>query len=422
MSEKMSHEIRVLIIARDSPDPHLRQREHKINLLRPHSGTLLRRLSTLRTSTTMVVTPLIQAVCKNTCEMNLRCWLPAWTKVTTMLRFQVGTACLKLAELPEALAIVQAARRGASDSNRHSPASRGGKGNVCPTVYVISDRAMTDQLRSSEELNDLGHNLNNAEARICKQSWTNEKQAASVMRVARPDIGQANRIKTLERDRSCQCRLMFLMFVFSVPPRVLCSVNSMDVGRREGARGVIDTAARYTVAGRAWDRAYRQICAERGIGHLINVTPESEVYRFGNGGLLTSTERVTVPVVLADHRLLLSYSVVESPVLSLLIGRDVVEGLGLDIKGSSKTLEYNGRSQPLEDSVAGHYFVTLSPERYAGLLKLESSPDPPTSRVPRHLFRRVASQDLHRRWKFVSLQQQHLWTAQVRSQLHSRFV
>ena len=163
--------------------------------------------------------------------------------------------------------------------------------------------------------------------------------------------------------------------------RLVLAGNSMDVGRREGARGVIDTAARYTVAGRAWDRAHRRICAERGIGHFINVKPESEVYRFGNGGLLTSTERVTVPVVLADHPLLLSHSVVESPVLSLLIGRDVVEGLGLDIKGSSKTLEYNGRSQPLEDSVAGHYCVTLSPERYAGLLKLESSSDPPTSRL-----------------------------------------
>ena len=67
--------------------------------------------------------------------------------------------------------------------------------------------------------------------------------------------------------------------------------------------------------------------------------------------------------------------------LPLLIGRDVVEGLGLDIKGSSKTLEYNGRSQPSEDSVAGHCCVTLSPERYAGLLKLENSPDPPTSRL-----------------------------------------
>ena len=38
------------------------------------------------------------------------------------------TACLKLAELPEAFAIAQAARTGVSDSNRHSRASPGGKG------------------------------------------------------------------------------------------------------------------------------------------------------------------------------------------------------------------------------------------------------------------------------------------------------
>ena len=37
--------------------------------------------------------------------------------------------------------------------------------------------------------------------------------------------------------------------------RLVLAVNSMDVDRREGARSVIDTAA--------WDRAYRQICAER---------------------------------------------------------------------------------------------------------------------------------------------------------------
>ena len=80
---------------------------------------------------------------------------------------------------------------------------------------------------------------------------------------------------------------------------------------------------------------------------------------------MTSTERVKVPVVLADHPLLLSYSVVESPVLSLLIRRDVVEGLG----------------------------------RYAKLLKLENSPDPPTCRlrprpkslVPRNSKSRLAS-------------------------------
>ena len=162
--------------------------------------------------------------------------------------------------------------------------------------------------------------------------------------------------------------------------RLVLAMNSMDDGLRQGAHGVIDTAACYTEASRAWDRAIRQICIARGIGHAISVAPESEEYRFGNRGLLTSTERVTVPVVLADHPLLLSHSVVESPVLSLLIGRDVVERFGLDIKGSSKSLEYNGRSQQLEDSVAGHY-CALSPDRHAGLLKLENSPDPPTSKL-----------------------------------------
>ena len=40
---------------------------------------------------------------------------------------QLETASLKLAELPDALAIVQAARRGAADQHRHSCGSPGGK-------------------------------------------------------------------------------------------------------------------------------------------------------------------------------------------------------------------------------------------------------------------------------------------------------
>ena len=43
---------------------------------------------------------------------------------------QLETACLQLAELPEALAIVQAARRGASDQNRHSRGCPRGKGKT----------------------------------------------------------------------------------------------------------------------------------------------------------------------------------------------------------------------------------------------------------------------------------------------------
>ena len=91
---------------------------------------------------------------------------------------QLETACLKLAEPPEALAIVQAARRGDSDQNRHSRGPPDGKGKTrqscgrqrVQAMRVISDRIMTDQLRSSKEPNEPGHSLDNAEAQICKRS------------------------------------------------------------------------------------------------------------------------------------------------------------------------------------------------------------------------------------------------------------
>ena len=61
----------------------------------------------------------------------------------------------------------------------------------------------------------------------------------------------------------------------------------------------------------------------------------------------------------------------------------------------------------MEDSVAGHYSVTLSPERYAGLLKLKihlvrppaGSVHVPQSLVPRSSKIKTRIDD----WKFVSL-------------------
>ena len=131
MNENEAHEMCVLTIAGDSPDPHLRQKEHKITLLRPHSGTRLRRSSIQRTRTMTALTLLIRAICRNTCEMNSRCWPPAWTTpIPGVDNSELETACLKLAELPEALALVQAARRGASHQNRHSCGFPGGTGKA----------------------------------------------------------------------------------------------------------------------------------------------------------------------------------------------------------------------------------------------------------------------------------------------------
>ena len=58
--------------------------------------------------------------------------------------------------------------------------------------------------------------------------------------------------------------------------RLVLAVNSMDVGRREGARGVIDTAARYTVAGRAWDHASAHHGLPTGLSHKMCNTREKQ--------------------------------------------------------------------------------------------------------------------------------------------------
>ena len=169
---------------------------------------------------------------------------------------QLETTCLKLAELPEALAIVQA--------SEEARGSSGGKGklvqrldvNVYPAVRVISDIIMTDQL------NVPGPNLSNAEVRTCMQSWTSGKLAAFATRATStaigPEIELEDEVQEFEPNQDAGMRQVLSVHVDVTEVRSLrpsTPRNSMDVGRREGSCGVIDTAARYTVASRAWDRA-----------------------------------------------------------------------------------------------------------------------------------------------------------------------
>ena len=90
-SENVSHEIRVLIIAGDSPDPHLRRREHKIKLLCPHCGTLFRRLTTLRMMTTMAVDTIDPGDLQEYVRDELEVLATCMEMVKTMLRFRVWT-------------------------------------------------------------------------------------------------------------------------------------------------------------------------------------------------------------------------------------------------------------------------------------------------------------------------------------------
>ena len=46
--------------------------------------------------------------------------------------------------------------------------------------------------------------------------------------------------------------------------------------KREGPRGVLDTALRFTAAGKKWDEAYRKLCRTLGLGHKRPI-PKHEI-------------------------------------------------------------------------------------------------------------------------------------------------
>ena len=156
----------------------------------------------------------------------------------------------KLLELPEALAIVQAARRGDADQNRHSRGSPGGKGKTRqPCGRPRVSNSARDQRQNDDRPaqvvgraqrarpqpqqrrgTDLQVKLNKRKARsVCHACGQTGHWAGDPQCPGRPVnvIELEDEVHEFEPNqdagtRQILCRLMFLMCVFSVPPRVLC--------------------------------------------------------------------------------------------------------------------------------------------------------------------------------------------------------
>ena len=162
---------------------------------------------------------------------------------------QLETACWKLAELPEALAIVQAARSRASDSNQHSRASPGGKGTSgqpfgrhCVPSSARDQRQSDDrpaqvvgrtqrprpqpQQRRGTELQA---KLDKRKARsVCHACGQTGHCAGDPQCPGRADnvIELEDEVQEFEPNQDAGTRQILSVqvdvFIFSVPPRVLC--------------------------------------------------------------------------------------------------------------------------------------------------------------------------------------------------------
>ena len=125
--------------------------------------------------------------------------------------------------------------------------------------------------------------------------------------------------------------------------------------------GIIDTAGLFCVAGSDWWANYQNLLKDIGLKHEIDETREAERYKFGDGGTLVSSIRVTAPVFVAGKKGRIVFSVVPSKHLPLLIGRDFLTPARAVVDMGEKTLRIGAGVDDLVVSRAGHLALRLNP-------------------------------------------------------------
>ncbi len=96
----------------------------------------------------------------------------------------------------------------------------------------------------------------------------------------------------------------------------------------------------------------------------------------------------TCPAVLAGRAYFITFSVVKSGRLTLLLGRDLLEPLGATLDMTHSFLRMGSGRSELMDSQAGHFAVDLHPESWL-MLKNASLVREVEPSLPRRLQTRV---------------------------------
>ena len=135
------------------------------------------------------------------------------------------------------------------------------------------------------------------------------------------------------------------------------SASKSDLGL-----GIIDTACLFCVAGSDWWANYKSLLEDFGLKHEIDETREAERYKFGDGGTLISSIRVTAPIFVAGKNGRIIFSVVPSKQLPLLIGRDFLTPARAVVDMGEKTLRIGTGVDDLVVSRAGHLALRLNPQ------------------------------------------------------------
>ena len=117
------------------------------------------------------------------------------------------------------------------------------------------------------------------------------------------------------------------------------------------SKGIVDTGAPRTVAGRIWMEAF----AESSQGLDIRRVKEDETYRFGNGPLYRSKEYYVINVDIGELETELKVSVVEADV-PLLLGLDFQRKHGVVLDTGKQTLHIKASNQTFNMRGKGNHW------------------------------------------------------------------
>jgi len=128
----------------------------------------------------------------------------------------------------------------------------------------------------------------------------------------------------------------------------------------------VDSACNRSCAGAVWIQNVLKALklAPNWIQSLVEMKQQVDYFRFGNGGVLQSGQRIRLPVPLLDRVVLIWICEIPCDSLGCLLGKDFLESIGavLDFVGNRMQLKFLGdRWIPLSKMKAGHYGLNLLP-------------------------------------------------------------
>ena len=134
--------------------------------------------------------------------------------------------------------------------------------------------------------------------------------------------------------------------------------------------GALDSACNRTCCGPIWMDSYVAALSKNAptsITALVSSVEETERFKFGNGGLVTSSKRWRIPACVSGKMILIWISVVPVSSLGCLLGRDFLDAVGAVLNFANRSLEctfLGAGMQRLDQMTAGHFMVPLLPIRW----------------------------------------------------------